>query len=88
VQRTYFNLGESRHVKLLIKSANKEAFVIRTAKWELLKKGVLESQGDCSIDEHIIDAYISPLNTGTYKLRFTYEIADETIIEVIEVVVV
>ncbi len=87
MQRIRFDRGEYRHVRILIKSATGEAFVIRNASWELSLKDVNESVGACTIDEHIIDAYISPAQKGIYKLKMTYEIADETLIEVIEVVV-
>lgn len=87
MQRIKFDLGEYRHVRILVKSATGEAFIIRNALWELSLKDVPESSGTCTIDEHIIDAYISPAQKGVYKLKMTYEIADETLIEVIEVAV-
>lgn len=87
MQRINFDIGESRHVRLLIKSANDEAFIIQSAKWELLKSGQKETGGDCIIDGHVIDAFITPLTNTVYKLRFTYQIADEILIEIIEVAV-
>lgn len=87
MQRINFDIGESRHVRLLIKSANNEAFLIREARWELLKNGSVEESGACIIDEHVIDALITPQSVSVYKLRFAYSIADETLIEVIEVAV-
>ena len=38
----------------------------------------MEDSGDCRIDEHEIDAIIAPRMIGTYRLKYIYEIADET----------
>jgi hypothetical protein len=89
MQRISFDLGESRHVKLLIKSADSKPFVIRNASWELTLKDQIESQGECLIEEHIVDAFITPTKKGVlYRLRVNYQVADETLIEAIEVAVV
>ncbi len=85
MQRINFDIGESRHVRLLIKSANDQAFVVRNATWELLKDGEPETSGECLIDNHIIDAFITPQEKAIYKLKFKYQIADEILIEIIDV---
>lgn len=88
MQRIIFDIGESRHVRLLIKSINNLPFTIRNAAWELVKSGEIVDQGECIITDHIIDALITPTEKATYKLRFIYQIADEILIEVIEVAVI
>lgn len=87
MQRINFDIGESRHVKLLIKAQNNEPFTIKSANWELIKSDQTEAEGACSIENHIIDAFITPQTSSVYKLRYIYQIADETLIEIIEVAV-
>ena len=88
MQQLEFVLGETRYARILISSTNNEAFVIRDASYELLEQsGHAEATGDCVIDGHIIMSLISPLHTGRYKLKISYHIADEDLIEVVEVVV-
>ena len=84
-----FDSGEKKHVQLLIHSIKNEDFTILSASYVLIKKrtGVREDEGPCVIDGHIIDTIISPKENGTYELRITYHIADETLIENIEVLV-
>lgn len=84
-----FDSGEKKHVQLLIHSIKNEEFTILSASYSLIKKrtGVREDEGPCVIDGHIIDTIISPKENGTYELRITYHIADETLIENIEVLV-
>lgn len=84
-----FDSGEKKHVQLLIHSVKNEDFTILDASYALTKKrtGVTEAQGSCEINEHVIDTIISPKEQGTYELEITYHIADETLIERIEVLV-
>ena len=84
-----FDFGERKHVQLLIHSVKNEDFTILSASYALTKKrtGVKEDEGPCVIDGHIVDTVIEPKETGTYELRITYHIADETLIENIEVLV-
>lgn len=35
-------------------------------------------KADCIITDHMIDAFVNPQKIGTYKLKYIYEIADET----------
>ncbi|MDU7710338.1 MAG: hypothetical protein E7J94_24095 [Clostridium sp.] len=63
-------------------------FLIRTAKWELIDESeIIEDSGECIIDEHELDAYISPQKIESYTLRFIYEVADEIWVDKIRVVV-
>lgn len=85
MQKIHFDRGECRHVKLLIHAVDDAPFTIHEAHWELLWAGKVEASGECGIDGHVIDAYISPENRATYRLRVTYVIADETLVEQIDV---
>lgn len=78
-----FDIGEIKHVKLMIHSLKNEPFVIVDASYSLSKRGVdgIEEQGVCTIDSHIIDMIIHPKEKGEYTLKVTYHIADETLIE-------
>lgn len=87
MQRVNFDVGERRHVKLLIHATDSAPFMIRNARWELRYGGVVESDGECEIDGHIVDSLISPERRTTYILRIEYEIANEVLVEQIEVAV-
>lgn len=85
------DIGEAIHVLVSVKPECEQdiPFTIREAKWELMcledyqeKK---ESEGECRIIDHDMDAFIEPKRTGKYKLRFIYKIADETWVDVIEI---
>lgn len=87
MQRIQFRTGEDRHVRLMVHAANNEPFTIRGANWELSYAGRLEASGECEIDGHVIDAKIAPEILTNYQLVITYQVADETLVEKIEVVV-
>lgn len=42
----------------------------------------------CAIYDHVIDTVISPKKIGAYKLKITYHIADEILIEILTVMVI
>lgn len=85
-----FDYGESRHIKLRICSCKNEDFEIISASYELTKKGndKPEDSGGCVLYGHVIDISINPKERGTYLLKITYYIADETLIENLEVRVI
>lgn len=90
MQKVSFDFGEKRHVRTTVKIISGEdlPFLIRTAKWELIDESeIIEDSGECIIDEHELDAYISPQKIGFYTLRFIYEVADEIWVDKIRVVV-
>lgn len=87
MQRINFYLGEERHVRLMVYAVNKEAFTIRAASWSLQWAGKEEATGECLIEEHVLDAKIAPLKRTTYQLVITYYVADEILVEKIEVIV-
>lgn len=86
MQRIRFYVGESKHVRLRIHARNSELFVIRDAVWCLKGDYDTEAEGECLITGDVIDAMITPQKRTTYKLYFTYKVADETLMECIEVV--
>ncbi|MDO5539397.1 MAG: hypothetical protein Q4F83_04905 [Eubacteriales bacterium] len=72
--------GERLHVKSVVKPKCEHylPFLIRSARYELLNpNGIVEAEGDCSISDHELDVLIEPQKTGTYRLKYIYEIADE-----------
>ena len=81
------DLGETRHVQLKICSTVKDDFNILDATYVLQKTGnqIPEDSGSCVIREHIIDTVITPKESGTYIFRVTYTIADEILIDTVEV---
>lgn len=73
--------GEKIHIRSIVKPKCEQdlPFTIRAARYELIDPdGSMEDSGDCRIDEHEIDAIIAPRMIGTYRLKYIYEIADET----------
>lgn len=84
------DLGEAIHIRSVIKpkcaaeGGQEIPFTIRDARFELYCGSELENKGDCSINGHEIDAFVSPLKTGTYYLKYIYEIADETWVDKIK----
>ncbi len=82
-----FDFGETRHVKIKIHSCKGDPFEILSASYSLTAKGCTEPEdsGASVIQEHVIDQVITPKRRGTYKLVITYRIADETLIEKVEV---
>ena len=66
------------------KCANGHALSIGGAKREMYDNyGEVEAQGDCKIDGHDIDAFVSPKKVGNYKLKYSYIIMDETWVDTV-----
>lgn len=86
MQRIRFYVGENKHVRIRVHARNNEPFVIRNATWELKSSYETEASGECFIDGTVIDAQIAPKKRLEYKLYITYKVADETLMECIEVV--
>ena len=86
MQRIRFYVGENEHVRIRIHARNNEPFVIREATWQLKGDYDTEAEGECLITGDVIDAMIMPQKRTTYKLYFTYKVADEVLMECIEVV--
>lgn len=82
-----FDFGETRHIKIEILSCKDDPFEILSASYTLTARGETEpeSQGASVIMEHVIDQVITPQKRGIYILAVTYRIADETLIENIQV---
>lgn len=87
MQRVEFYAGEDKHVKLMVHSTADDEFTIQSATWELSMAGQVESSGECAINEHVIDVKIFPQRKGIYRLVIKYRIADETLVEKLEVAV-
>lgn len=88
MQRIIFDYGERRHVQIEIHSNGDAPFEIKTARYELLCGREKKAEGECLINGHVIDAFITaPDYRTSYNLRFIYEINDETLVEQIELVV-
>lgn len=89
MQKIKFDVGEQRHVRLLIHAAGDAPFRIRSASWELRYVGEIIAEGECEIEEHVIDIFINaPEQKTSYTLIVTYQINDETLVEQLELVVV
>lgn len=74
--------GEIRHVRLLIKNIYNREFQILKCNYELRSPdGEIEASGPADIADHVLDVLISPKSRGEYDIKFTYIIADETLIE-------
>lgn len=82
-----FDLGEKKHVTIEVVSRKGEEFAILNASYELIytSDATTEASGSCTVVDHTIDSLISPSKTGVYLLRYTYHIADEILIENMEV---
>ena len=84
MQRIIFDLKEQRHVKLKIRSSDSVPFKISYAKYRLLYNNAVESDGLCTIEDHIIDMFLAPQKAFNYTLEVEYGIADEIYVEKIE----
>ena len=82
-----FDLGEKKHVTIEVVLRKNEEFAILEAGYELIytSDATVEDSGSCTVVDHTIDSLISPNKTGVYLLRYTYHIADEILIENMEV---
>lgn len=75
------DLGEQFHVKCEVKPKCEQElpFEIKLARYELIDlNSEIEDQGECMINGHVLDAFISPKKEGRYRLKIIYQIADET----------
>ena len=88
--KVIINTGETRSIRISHPSIMDQNFVIEEATFSLLrmKDKFEESNGNCKIYEHEIEAIISPKQRGTYILDIKYVILDEVLIEPIELKVV
>ena len=69
-----------------IHARDQAPFTIRDATWELKGNYETEAQGECEINGDVIRAMIAPQKRVTYRLYFTYKVAEEILMECIEVV--
>lgn len=76
-----FDTGEEVHILSTVKPTceSEDPFVIRDAAWQLLdRKGSVLQEGECEINDHDLDAFVKLGASGTFYLRISYKIADET----------
>lgn len=72
-----FIQGEKKEVRIEVTSTSGDPFVIRNAKYELVRSGEIVASGEALVEEHEVYALIEPSGKGIYRLLFTYEIAAE-----------
>lgn len=80
VAEMVLDLGERIHIRSEVKPKCEQdiPFTIHSARWELwMKDKDIESEGECIINGHELDALIQPREKGTYVFKFIYEVADE-----------
>ena len=84
-----FILGEDKYLKFLVKSTKNEEFEISRATYKLYKDRELETEGNCTINEHCITVKLNPLSKSMrYCLEITYYIADEILKKRVQIEVV
>lgn len=84
-----FILGEDKYLKFLVKSTKNEEFEILRATYKLYKDRELETEGNCTINEHCITVKLNPLSKSMrYCLEITYYIADEILKKRVQIEVV
>lgn len=83
-------VGEVRHVRIKILNINPNvSFQIIDASYEIYEKKTQEKikNGKCNIIEHILDVVVEAKEKGNFGLKYIYKIADETLIDEVEVCV-
>lgn len=85
-----FVKGERKYISYKVHARDSDAkFIIRNCQWQLIKQGVVESEGEGEIDGHLIHVLIEPKEVYKYySLVITYSIANQELKEItlIEVV--
>lgn len=83
------DIGEVRHVRIKIYNCKNEPFSIISADFTFKNKsGEVIKSGKADILDHVLDAVIEPPLPGNYVVEFTYQIADEKLIDRVEVRVI
>ena len=81
------HIGERRIITVEISSCDVESFVIRNPTYRLVYGSTVEDKGAPILQEHELTITVEPRRVGKYTLECTMDIADETIIPKIEVLV-
>lgn len=84
IAEVQMDLGEKIHIKSVVKPVCESdiAFLIRDARFELYDvDGNLEDSGPCRVNDHELDVMVSPKMAGAYRMRYIYDVADETWID-------
>ena len=85
MQRVHFYVGENKSIGLRIHARDQAPFTIRDATWELKGNYETEAQGECEINGDVIRAMIAPQKRVTYRLYFTYKVAEEILMDPISI---
>jgi hypothetical protein len=82
-----FKLGESKIVGVKVYSNDGAPFLINSATYQLIKcdTKIIESSGNATVDCNKVTTLITPLSTGNYILKLTFEIVPEKLIEEIQI---
>ena len=77
-----FILGETKYVKIAVRSRKQEPFSVRSASWELYHNGLLECSGDCEIEKKDTELYLQIMlspehRSRKYQLCITYQTGEE-----------
>lgn len=79
--------GEEIHIICTVKAkcGYHVPFTIKEARYQLLdKSGAIVVEGECTIQDHDIDAFVRLEDAGTFYLKYIYKIADETWVDKIK----
>lgn len=93
MDKVTFELGEKKYVCISVRSTNRKAFDVTSAKYILRNGDQKEASGSCEIDkrndqETVLSALIQPMIKGaTYTLEYDYEIPPEILIHEVKVTV-
>lgn len=75
------DLGEIRECIIAITSNNNDSFTIDNATYVFMKDNEEISKGDCTVRDHELYAIIEPKSAGVHRLIYTYNIANERLID-------
>lgn len=84
------DLGERRHIRLLIHSCKNEEFQLLNVRYKLFKmyESEPEEYENANVVDHLIDVVVEPPETGIYVLKVSYQIADEVLIDTVQIKVI
>lgn len=89
--RVNFRFGEKRNVIIRVASCNRQPFEVFNAKYVLRAGFVVESSGECEIQQTddsvvLLSVLVQPqAKNTTYTLEFTYEIPPEILKHVVKI---
>lgn len=75
------DLGEIRECIIEVSVKDGGTFVIENATYTFSKGDEIVSSGDCTVIEHELYAILQPKEAGVHRLVYTYDIANERLID-------